>query len=132
MARETILTLNAGSSSIKFALFESDDGLAECARGQVERIGGSARLRVVRTGQCEQVREVGNCDHARALELIFAQLNEILGGRTLSGVGHRVVHGGLILLSLANWMWQRLGCWKPSFPGRLCTSPTIWPLSTAP
>lgn len=94
MARETILTLNAGSSSIKFALFESDDGLAECARGQVERIGGSARLRVVRTGQCEQVREVGNCDHARALELIFAQLNEILGGRTLSGVGHRVVHGG--------------------------------------
>ena len=36
---QQILTLNAGSSSIKFALFENDGGLARIAAGEIEKIG---------------------------------------------------------------------------------------------
>lgn len=88
----TLLTLNAGSSSIKFALFNSQD-LAEEARGMVEEIGGPARL-VLTAGGDKQAQDIAAADHTAAASAILSALQPHLAGRRLAGVGHRVVHGG--------------------------------------
>ena len=91
-----ILTLNAGSSSIKFALFSSDS-LDERVRGQVEGIGTSPRLSAHIAGAEKTEKdldggEVG--DHASALAAILALIDEKFAGATVRAVGHRIVHGG--------------------------------------
>jgi len=80
-----ILTLNAGSSSVKFALYE---GAERRLRGQVDRLGPEARLRMEGTD-----RAIGAADHAGALAAILDALAPHLDGPP-AGVGHRVVHGG--------------------------------------
>ena len=50
-----IAVINAGSSSIKFALYESDTTMALQFRGQVEQIGVSPRLHVVDSGGAKLV-----------------------------------------------------------------------------
>ena len=42
-----VAVVNAGSSSIKFALYEAEDGLRLLFRGQVEGLGATPRLKVV-------------------------------------------------------------------------------------
>ncbi len=82
-----ILTLNAGSSSIKFALF---DQAAVRASGQVEGLGVAPRLRVA--GDAARELPPGTT-HDGALDAVLA----VLRSRGLDGVravGHRVVHGG--------------------------------------
>ena len=91
-----ILTLNAGSSSIKFALFSSDS-LEERVRGQVEGIGTSPRLSAhiagaEKTDNDLDGGEVG--DHASAHAAILALIDEKFAGATVRAVGHRIVHGG--------------------------------------
>lgn len=86
-----ILVVNAGSSSIKLALF--DAGLVECLSGSVTEIGGKGRLRIgARDEDC------AFADHEAALT---ACLNAMAGeGHQLSGISaaaHRVVHGGRAL-----------------------------------
>ena len=44
--RNAILTINAGSSSVKFALFEASDSLPLLIKGQIDGIGSDARIRV--------------------------------------------------------------------------------------
>lgn len=88
-----ILTLNAGSSSVKFALYEAAS-LGERARGQVERIGANAHLEFSIAGERFE-RDVEAGDHAQALQHILAAAREALGGDPVIGVGHRIVHGGL-------------------------------------
>ncbi|MBL8287980.1 MAG: acetate/propionate family kinase [Rubrivivax sp.] len=65
----SILTLNAGSSSIKFALFDAGRRLSS---GQVDGLG------------------VGGASHAEALHGLLADLP----GTPVQAVGHRIVHGG--------------------------------------
>ncbi|MDY6997006.1 MAG: acetate kinase [Actinomycetota bacterium] len=79
----SVLVLNSGSSSVKYAVVEPDSGLL-VADGIVERIG-------------EQVEQGGVADHAAAIDVVFDALAadghdpDSLG---LAAVGHRVVHGG--------------------------------------
>jgi len=83
-----ILVLNAGSSSIKFALF--DASLALSLSGMADAIGGASSLRVG-----DHTTDVFFADHSAAIEAILAALGE--RGTTpgsLRAVGHRVVHGG--------------------------------------
>ncbi|ODS01120.1 acetate kinase [Methyloceanibacter methanicus] len=91
-----ILTLNAGSSSIKFALFEADT-LEERVRGQVEGLGTSPRLsaRVADAEKTESDLD-GNAvgDHASALAAILALIESRFSGARIKAVGHRIVHGG--------------------------------------
>lgn len=101
----TILTLNAGSSSIKFALFavtqgEGDDiGLDELARGQVEGLGAVSRLRARdRRGTDLARREFAAnemTDHASALAAILDLIEACFPAKKVIAVGHRVVHGGM-------------------------------------
>jgi acetate kinase len=86
-----ILVINAGSSSIKFALF--DDDLQEHLSGQATEIGGDARLIVDGRESAANL-----ADHRAALAAILAQLQARgYGLDRLAAAAHRVVHGGAYL-----------------------------------
>ncbi|AUQ55463.1 acetate/propionate family kinase [Phaeobacter inhibens] len=84
-----ILVLNAGSSSIKFAIFDAD--LNQRLAGLAEGIGTpQSRLRIADTSRDSQFPT-----HAEALAAILAALPDHgLDPTQLAAVGHRVVHGG--------------------------------------
>jgi len=89
-----ILTLNAGSSSLKFSVFEPGAEPRECAHGQVEDIGGTAAELTLTEGTRKTRLGIGRAHHQSALQAILGQLAPLLKGRTIAGVGHRIVHGG--------------------------------------
>ena len=92
-----IAVINAGSSSIKFAIVEDDFEQTLLFRGQVENIGVSPRLKVESTdGQTLVEREWGAKDlnHNSATKIILQTSIALLGGQAVEAIGHRVVHGG--------------------------------------
>jgi len=95
MSGEAILTLNAGSSSIKFSVYAAGDEPRELGRGEVENLNAEAHLHVDPEGGAPCDEEIGKADHAGALAAILDHLPPILGARRVAGVGHRVVHGGV-------------------------------------
>jgi acetate kinase len=91
-----ILTLNAGSSSVKFGLYcATDKPEPEVkAKGQIDGLGLDAQL-IVQIGQGPpQKIALGSTDQATGISAILQALAPILAGRPVSGVGHRIVHGG--------------------------------------
>lgn len=96
---DTILVINAGSSSIKFQLFaiKPGDQLERRLRGQIDGIGTRPRLRATDTkGECVvdqswAMNEVGELH--QALDKLVVFLREYVG-RLPVAIGHRVVHGG--------------------------------------
>ena len=66
MPDDKILTLNAGSSSIKFALYSANAKLDLELHGQVENIANSANLQVTRSGAEKTSEPIAACDHAAA------------------------------------------------------------------
>ncbi len=94
-----ILTINAGSSSLKFALFEQDTELVEAVRGQIEGLGTAtphlqATLKVGTTVD-ERLDRARAADHETALGVVLGVLRPAIGGAAIEAVGHRIVHGGL-------------------------------------
>ena len=98
--QDTILVINAGSSSIKFQLFAvaGHDRLERRMKGQIDGIGTRPRLL---TKDAEgrtlidatySVADVGGVP--AALDKVIAFLRQQVGGRLPTAVGHRVVHGG--------------------------------------
>ncbi|MBO0756814.1 MAG: acetate/propionate family kinase [Bradyrhizobiaceae bacterium] len=96
---DPILVINAGSSSIKFSVFEtlSDREVSATADGEVAGIGPSARLTAHDSaGRVLVDRLVSGKNHDEALGTIRLWFTSDLGsGAGFDGVGHRVVHGGL-------------------------------------
>jgi acetate kinase len=98
---QAIAVLNAGSSSLKFSLFEpSGDDLELTVRGQAEGLQTAPRF-VARNAGGETLSSHAWDDgtrlgHADALDHIVTTLRDKLAGTRLTGVGHRVVHGGLL------------------------------------
>jgi acetate kinase len=96
-----ILVLNSGSSTIKYQLFDMDEP-SLLASGVMEKIGESESRwthRRHRSGDCiEETRDARKIlNHKTGLECIFGILSKspLLGDAcALSGIGHRVVHGG--------------------------------------
>lgn len=89
-----VLTLNAGSSSIKFSLFAAGGGdLDLITVGEVEGLGGQPRLR--RKGAPDRDLAPAEArDHEAALGTILAELGRTFPAAEIGAVGHRVVHGG--------------------------------------
>lgn len=92
---DTLLLLNAGSSSLKFALYPPC-GKTPFVRGQIERIGGTPEFSarsgagdVIADQKLEADASIGRC-----LEFLLHWLNTQLTHYTVVGAGHRVVHGG--------------------------------------
>jgi acetate kinase len=91
-----ILTINGGSSSIKFAVFEAGDSLRRILEGGIERIGlPEATLRVKGSNQTDNFsRLVPAPDHTVAVGILMDWIEERIRRGELTAVGHRVVHGG--------------------------------------
>ncbi|CAN5454805.1 acetate kinase [soil metagenome] len=85
--RSSILLLNAGSSSLKFAI-SADSGRRVLLSGQVASIGADATFD---TGGTKKTLPPG-IDHRAALDVVFEAIADELG--TIGGIGHRIVHGG--------------------------------------
>ena len=91
-----LLTINGGSSSIKFALFLAGDSLMRILEGALERIGlPEATLRVKGVDLADTFsRSVTAPDHSVAVGLLMDWIEKRIGQNVLAAVGHRVVHGG--------------------------------------
>ena len=89
-----ILTINCGSSTLKFELFQAADGERSIARGVVERIGGRGSVELSSDSGERTVQPSTATDHGEAALQAIRLLDSsgFLGG--LKAVGHRVVHGG--------------------------------------
>ncbi len=93
-----LLVLNAGSSSLKFALYDAapDQDVPLC-KGMLEGIGGQGRLSVhsgAGVSTSDAHRDVGAADHHQALRLVLDWLEGRYPDLGLVAAGHRVVHGG--------------------------------------
>lgn len=92
-----ILTINAGSSSIKFALFELRDGFECTIEGEAEGIGTSPHLLIRNNGQVAYEKswpDDKTLGYEPLLSESLAWLEKHLNTDRLIAVGHRVVHGG--------------------------------------
>jgi acetate kinase len=97
IAMPSVLTLNGGSSSIRFAIFEAGKPPRALLRGKMERIGAAdATLTVDRgAGAAPDHIEVEIKAPATAAEWLIDWLESLPMFESIGGVGHRVVHGML-------------------------------------
>ena len=95
-ANSRILTINGGSSSIKFAMFEAGGSLRRILEGGIERIGlPEATFRVKGETPADNFsRLVTAPDHTVAVGALMDWIEERSGRDALMAVGHRVVDGG--------------------------------------
>jgi len=94
--KTSILTVNGGSSSIKFALFEASDSLQRILAGSIDRIGMPEATFVVKGSQKADnfIRPVTSANHTEAVGVLMDWIEERIQRGELTAVGHRVVHGG--------------------------------------
>jgi acetate kinase len=94
--RSLILTINGGSSSLKFALFERIDSLPRLLSGRVERIGMDVARWGVKWSDSgrEEDREVVAADQKEAVRLLIEWVEQSIGFAGIEAIGHRIVHGG--------------------------------------
>lgn len=92
-----ILTVNGGSSSLKFALFQDPDSPAPIARGTIERIGLPDTVLMVNdvVAQRQERQPVNAPDHQACVGVLIDWLERRVEMKRLRAVGHRIVHGGM-------------------------------------
>jgi acetate kinase len=89
----SVLVINCGSSSIKYALVSNDSH--ERIQGLAENLGTpQARIKGVTVGNQPVLIDIPNADHAKALETVLARLSDLPPEAKPQAIGHRVVHGG--------------------------------------
>jgi acetate kinase len=95
-ARAHVLTINGGSSSIKFALFDLDHTLQRILAGSIERIGlPDATFEVKGSTKADSFnRSVTAPNHIAAVGVLMDWIEQQFQRGELTAVGHRVVHGG--------------------------------------
>ncbi len=93
-----ILAVNAGSSSLKFALFTANAKVACLARGEISDLTGAPHLSARGSGDAVLIDRrwpAGVVDpFGTALHALLEFADFHLGGQPLAAVGHRIVHGG--------------------------------------
>ena len=96
MEEQLVLAINAGSSSIKFALFKTGEGMRRSLDGQIAGIASAkAHFTVEGDGLATNFsRSVAADDHAAAVQLLLDWIEEQGVAPQLSAIGHRIVHGG--------------------------------------
>lgn len=90
---ETILVINAGSSSIKFSLFISS--LTLIYHGEIESIFDNPQITISNEKHEQIAKEsVSSSGYESALSYLFEWIGRLPTRYVLKAVGHRVVHGG--------------------------------------
>src|SRR5437016_4343071 len=91
-----ILTINAGSSSLKFALFRAGDTPARELAGKFERIGMTrSKLTISEAGAKKAVERPFHApDHLACAASLRGLVKANADEATIRAVGHRIVHGG--------------------------------------
>jgi acetate kinase len=94
-----IVTINSGSSSIKFTLFRAKGELEHMAvlcRGQIDGLGEEPRFIAEDSAGCQVANErlEAGASHEQALDLLVRWGKRHFAGNSLAAAGHRVVHGG--------------------------------------
>lgn len=96
----SVLALNSGSSSLKFALYAEAERTGERATmsGEVSHIGGSPGQFMVRdaAGQPVIAQQMPLSDHSAALRVLLDALRAHAADWPFAAVGHRLVHGGAV------------------------------------
>jgi len=119
-----VLTLNSGSSSIKFALFRVGPPLERVLTGKFERVGlpdGELTVMDAATGHREQ-RAVPAPNHAACVRPLVELLESKVRLTAVRAIGHRVVHGGLryrATQSVTDEMLAELRRFSPFVPDHL-------------
>lgn len=90
---EALLVLNAGSSSLKFQVFERES-LGVLTSGKVTRIGGETQLSVAFGGRSETRNLAPGANHEAALAAVLEFIDAHDDDWRIGGVAHRIVHGG--------------------------------------
>ena len=120
-AKAHVLTINGGSSSIKFAMYAVDKDLRRVVAGSIERIGApGATFKVTGLNPVDNfTRSVAAADHPAAVGALMDWIGERIGHGQLAAVGHRVVHGGPKYsqpqLITPNWL-RSCTAWSRSIP----------------
>ena len=94
---DCIAVINAGSSSVKFALYAAAREVDLMFRGQVEGLGVSPHLRINDAhgnNVADQTWSAEGFNHAAATRAILTTGRRLIGNARVVGIGHRVVHGG--------------------------------------
>lgn len=91
-----VLTINGGSSSIKFAVYAMSDAPQRQLHGKVDRIGlpGTTLTFDDASGNQHASRVVGDFDHHAAANFLIDWLDQHIGLLSVAAVGHRIVNGG--------------------------------------
>ena len=90
-----VLALNAGSSSLKFGLFDGTSS-TRVFYGGIDRIGSgeaAVTLRKIASGQTERAK-IAAPNHAAGLNYLLERIAEATGPAGFCAAGHRIVHGG--------------------------------------
>jgi acetate kinase len=92
---KSILTINGGSSSIKFALFQISEPSKRILHGKVDRIGLSGMNLTFHepTNKKPVSRKLAAADHKSAANGLIDWLEKQNGFASVKAIGHRVVHG---------------------------------------
>ncbi len=90
-----LLVVNAGSSSIKFAVFGAGSSLRRLVAGHIERIGSSQPTFKTTGPEPGDIRSrsLDPPDHATASRALLDWLDQRIGLQTLTAAGHRIVRG---------------------------------------
>jgi len=94
-AKAHILTINGGSSSIKFAVYQMVGVVERGLEGQIDRIGLSGPSLTFKgtTGPSQESRAIDVTDHRSAVTFLLDWLEARPEFVLINAVGHRVVHG---------------------------------------
>jgi acetate kinase len=91
---QSILVLNGGSSSIRFALVRANDELTRLCSGTMERIGhGDAHLAIDDVAPADSHQPIRASDQSESVQALVQWLQQRGETGSLAAVGHRVVHG---------------------------------------
>jgi acetate kinase len=93
--RPCVLTINGGSSSIRFAVYEAGETLRRRLRGQIDRIGLTGTSLIVNepVEQPTAPRRFAAADHRTAVAFLLDWLEAEPVFASVKAVGHRIVHG---------------------------------------
>ena len=95
-AKTFVLTLNAGSSSLKFALFDAGSPVSPVFSGAINGVGSTLATFTMknRKGEVVERAAVAAPDPVVGLAYLLDRLEATVGSHGFAAVGHRVVHGG--------------------------------------